>query len=287
MTQPLPSAPDPCQEHGLHRDLRTILNRRQALMLAAASGGTALLSSCGLGGPPSNPQPDILGMSADGVECVAHPEETQGPYPADGSNRAHGELANVLDDIGIVREDIRSGLTSGSLTVEGTALELTLSLIDVRGACVPLVGHAVYLWHCDAAGKYSLYDLKNETFLRGVGVADHAGQIRFKTIVPGCYDGRFPHIHFEVYPSLDKATDYTNRILTSQIAVPAKLCRRVYGANPAYVGSLKNLKRSPLEDDNVFADNTPKQLAAQTMKYRTTDAGVAGSVVIGVATRAA
>lgn len=37
-----------------------------------------------------------------------------------------------------------------------------------------------------------------EGWLRGVQVADANGQVTFDTIVPGSYEGRWPHIHFEV-----------------------------------------------------------------------------------------
>ena len=45
------------------------------------------------------------------------------------------------------------------------------------------------------------------TILRGVQAADSNGQVTFTSIFPGCYSGRWPHIHFEVYPSLSAATD--------------------------------------------------------------------------------
>jgi len=36
------------------------------------------------------------------------------------------------------------------------------------------------------------------TFLRGVQFTDAEGQVRFQTIVPGCYPGRTNHVHFRV-----------------------------------------------------------------------------------------
>ena len=43
-----------------------------------------------------------------------------------------------------------------------------------------------------------------------------------------CYDGRWPHIHFEVYPSLAKATNSANKIATSQMALPEDTAKAVY-----------------------------------------------------------
>lgn len=92
------------------------------------------------------------------------------------------------------------------------------------------------------------------------------GQARFTTILPGCYPGRYPgrypHMHFEAYASLDKAASYRNRILTSQLAMSANVCRTVYDGLPTYRASIRNYARSPIKRDNVFADNTAKQLAA-------------------------
>jgi len=57
------------------------------------------------------------------------------------------------------------------------------------------------------------------------------GQLRFTSIFPAAYSGRWPHIHFEVYPSLGKATDQANKIATSQLALPAEVCRQVYATD--------------------------------------------------------
>ena len=47
----------------------------------------------------------------------------------------------------------------------------------------------------------------DENYLRGVQEADANGVVTFQSIYPAAYSGRWPHIHFEVYPSLDLATD--------------------------------------------------------------------------------
>src|SRR4029078_4075641 len=99
------------------------------------------------------------------------PEETPGPFPGDGSNGP-----DVLSQTGVVRKDIRSSFGSSSGVAAGAPLSIRLVLAD--GAdCAPLAGAAVYVWHCDQAGNYSLYSqaAANENYLRGVPAAGDDG----------------------------------------------------------------------------------------------------------------
>lgn len=266
---------------GLRHDLIQI-SRRHTLGLLGAAGLTTVLAGCD--GPFfERAEADVIGTGANGAECVAHPRETAGPFPADGSNSAHGTLANVLDKSGIVRADMRTNLDPSTPAAEGTPIELTVEIVDVANRCRPLQDYAIYLWHCDAAGRYSIYDLPQATYLRAVGVTDAHGAVTFTSIFPGCYSGRFPHIHFEVYPSLEKATNYENRILTSQLAMPEDLCGKVYAASDLYRDSVPNYEGIPLAKDGIFANNTPRQLAAQTPVLEADGAGgYRGKVVIGL-----
>jgi len=147
-------------DEGLQHDLMAVLTRRRAMGLLMSLGATPLIAACD-GPAMSQPEQDRSSTGPNGVLCVKHPEETAGPFPADGSNRAHGTLANVLEQSGIVREDMRSSLGNAS-TVEGIVLDLEITLQDVSSGCAPLAGYAVYLWHCDAAGQYSIYNVKDE-----------------------------------------------------------------------------------------------------------------------------
>ena len=115
---------------------------------------------------------------------------------------------------------------------------------------------AVYVWHCDRAGGYSLYSqgVTDQNYLRGVQPAGSDGIVTFTSIFPACYQGRWPHIHFEVYRDLDAATDDANRIATSQIALPEDVCRTVY-ATAGYEQSVKNLQGLSLATDMVFRDD--------------------------------
>ncbi len=88
--------------------------------------------------------------------------------------------------------------------------------------------------------------------------------VTFESIFPGCYSGRWPHIHFEVYSSLDDATNAGEKITTSQIALPAEACNAVF-ASAGYEQSVQNFGRMSLETDNVFADDgRVHELAAVT-----------------------
>jgi protocatechuate 3,4-dioxygenase beta subunit len=89
----------------------------------------------------------VGGRSATtGTSTGQIPEETAGPYPADGSNGP-----NVLDDAGVVRRDIRSGFGSSTTTAEGVPLTITLMVtVTVTDGAAPLAGAAVYLWPCDS-----------------------------------------------------------------------------------------------------------------------------------------
>lgn len=245
---------------GISRDLPRLIGRRALLGMFAGAGAVALAgcASAATGGP-----------GGSGTQTVAGeiPEETGGPYPGDGSNGP-----NVLDDAGVVRRDIRSSFGSATTTAAGVPLTITLTVTD-GGA--PMAGAAVYLWHCDRDGKYSLYSegIENENYLRGVQVADASGTLSFTSIYPACYDGRWPHIHFEVYASQADATSterssrsqnrYGNTVRTTQLALPQDVCETVYAA-PGYEQSVANLSKVGLDSDNVFGDGHGLQVATVT-----------------------
>jgi protocatechuate 3,4-dioxygenase beta subunit len=217
--------------------------------------------------------------------CIADPTETNGPYPADGSNTVGGVVSNVLTQSGVVRSDIRSSFGTSTTPAAGVPLTLTLTVVNSNTSCSLLSGYAVYIWHCTRDGNYSLYSsgLEDENYLRGVQVTDANGQVTFTTIFPGCYSGRYPHIHFEVYSSLAMATLYTNRVLVSQMAMPRDICSTVYSGATGYSASVSNLSSITTSNDNVFGDNTAAQIAQQTPSLSgSVSAGYTGSILIGV-----
>ena len=93
--------------------------------------------------------------------------------------------------------------------------------------------------------------------------ADGNGRVVFTSIFPACYAGRWPHIHFEVYPTLAAAQSVTNKVATSQIALPKASCDEVY-ATAGYEQSVRNLSQVSLASDNVFSDGASLELATMT-----------------------
>ena len=243
---------------GLHRDLfatGAAMDRRQLLAYAArASTGLGLLRLLGCSSvTDSNTD---TGTNPNLGTCSRIPEETAGPFPADASNGP-----NVLNLSGVVRNDITTSFAGLSGTAAGIPLTVALTLVNAS-TCAVLANHAVYLWHCDRAGLYSLYSAgaTNVNYLRGVQQTDAAGTLTFRTIFPGCYAGRWPHMHFEVYRTLASATTSANKIATSQLALPKATCDVVY-ATTGYAQSITNLSRISLASDGVFRDGSALQLA--------------------------
>ena len=179
------------------------------------------------------------------------PDETAGPYPGDGSNGA-----DVLDDLGIVRQDIRSSFGTSTTTATGVPLTPNLTALD-SSRVRRVEGVAVYAWHADALGRYSMYSqgVENENYLRGVQPTDASGTASFTTVFPGCHAGRWPHIHFEVYRSTKEATSDGQIVRTSQVALPQAACEAVYADTSTYPSSASNLARTSLTGDMVFGDD--------------------------------
>jgi hypothetical protein len=160
-------------DRGLDYDLPKLLHRRGMLKLVAGVGlagaGLITLGGCGSAkatgeatspsgsrpaGPPNGgggggaPESTQTSDTASGEL----PEETGGPFPGDGSNGA-----NVLNQSGIVRRDITSSFGSSTTRAPGVPLSLTMTINDFADNKAPLVGGAIYVWHCDREGRYSLY----------------------------------------------------------------------------------------------------------------------------------
>lgn len=291
---------DEIEDHdrGLSHDLPTLLSRRRALGLFGGAGLIATLAACGASDSdgaqtttstsaaadtstatstsPANPSPSATAAAATSASSPATasdyatsidtgnggkaiPEETNGPFPADGSNGV-----NILTASGIVRSDIRSSFGDADGVAEGVPLTFSFTVVDVSGddsSGTPVKGAAVYAWHCDRDGNYSMYSdaAREENYLRGVQETDANGTVTFKSIFPACYSGRWPHIHFEIYPSIDDATAATNKLRTSQLALPKNACDAVY-ATRGYEQSVSNLAKMSLDTDMVFSDGYSLQL---------------------------
>ncbi len=254
---------------GLLRDVPNLLDRRKALQWIGGASLIGLLAACGSDASTSassgsDASSGSSGSSERGADASSAstrasageeiPNETQGPFPADGSNGP-----NVLQENGIVRSDITRSIGSASGTAEGVPANIQLTVVDAATGN-PLAGAAVYLWHCTAGGQYSVYEVEDENYLRGIQVADDAGKVTFDSIFPGCYPGRWPHCHFEVYSSVDDTTAGSKAIKISQLALPQADCEAIY-EDSRYGSSLANLGQLSLTSDMVFRDGWDLQLA--------------------------
>ncbi|CAN7480694.1 intradiol ring-cleavage dioxygenase [Duganella sp. LjRoot269] len=285
---------DDQHEHSLAADLGAMLNlasdRRQTLRWLLAGASALPVLGCGGGGSASDSTSATTSTSSTTTttttttttgSCAVIPEETGGPYPGDGTNSNASGVVNVLTQTGVVRSDIRSSFNGPTGVAAGVPLTIKLQIVNANGSCAALPGYAVYLWHCDRDGNYSLYSsgVTSENYLRGVQASDTSGNVTFQTIFPGCYSGRMTHVHFEVYPTLAKSTSAANRIKTSQFTFPMATLNEVY-ATSGYSASVRNLAQISYATDNVFSDGTTLQMGAVTGNV--TD-GYVVTLTVGVA----
>lgn len=295
---------DDLHDRGLQFDLKTLLHRRGMLKLfGGATAGAAALVVLGCGDDDATPSatstpgaasqanatssgggstatalvsPIPTTATTPASACVPDiPEETAGPFPGDGSNGP-----NALAQSGIVRNDIRRSLGPSSTVAQGVPLTIELTIVDTAKACAPVAGAAVYLWHCDREGRYSMYSqgVTNENYLRGVQVANANGKVKFTTIFPAAYSGRWPHAHFEIYPNLAGATSSSSKLATSQLALPDEVCKAVF-ATAGYEQSLKNHAQTPLNRDMVFSDGATLQTP---VVKGSVGSGYAATLTVGV-----
>lgn len=282
---------------GLAGDLATMarhtMARRGALrwLLAGSGALAAPMALLGCGGGGEADSGDSTGDSSGGDtgggtdtgSCSVIPSETAGPYPGDGTNSNASGTVNVLTMSGIVRSDIRPSFGGyGDNEAAGIPMTVTLKLVNTGASCASLEGYAIYLWHCDRGGSYSLYSsgVTDENYLRGVQVTDANGEVTFTTIFPACYSGRWPHMHFEVFTSVATATSGSNDVKTSQLALPEDMCRQVYGVATGYDQSVSNLNQLSLSTDGIFGDDDAEtQLATVT---GSNSAGYVATLTVGI-----
>ena len=263
-------------DQGLGFDVVTMMTRRRMLRAFGLGATVVGLAGCSSVTTSSSTSSPAASMSAAASGEI--PDETAGPYPGDGSNGP-----DVLEQSGVVRSDIRSSFGGASGTAEGVPMTLELVIKDLANGGAAFAGVAVYVWHCNRDGGYSLYSegITEENYLRGVQVADADGKVTFTSIFPACYTGRWPHIHFEVYPDQASITDSTTAIATSQVALPKDVCDVVY-AGSGYEKSVSNLAQLSLASDNVFGDDGgASQLGTVTGSV---SSGYAVALAVGVDT---
>jgi protocatechuate 3,4-dioxygenase beta subunit len=235
------------------------VSRRQALAGLGTVTLGSLLAACGNGDggdsrtpvattdgatatvePRSTPSA-TAGLFDDTSSCTLTAEQTEGPYYL---------------DVDSIRSDIRGDR-------EGTTLRLA---IRVRAAeeCTPLRDAIVDIWHCDASGVYSGFDEgEGERFLRGAQVTNEDGIVQFRTIYPGWYPGRTPHIHVKVH--VDRQT-----VLTTQLYFDEAVSDRVYARAPYEQG-----RDQTNASDGIFDERLLLSLSEE-------DGGILGTISFDV-----
>lgn len=173
--------------------------------------------------------------------CVESPRETAGPFP-------------TKDPSSVMISDIKSDRTGIEMTVN-------ITVQDRNKNCRPLPGALVDIWHCDKDGNYSEYggngmqskNFQKLRFLRGRQISDVEGRVTFKTIFPGWYGGRAPHIHVEIFGSDEKS------LLITQIAFPTEVNDIVYTRATQFY--TKGKQDTANEADGVFANSLNNQMS--------------------------
>lgn len=188
--------------------MKARLSRRETLQrILLGSAGASLGASATLRPTEAAPAAEPQGV------CTLYPQSVEGPFYFDPN---------------LVRSDI----TAGS---PGTPIALALRVIEA-GSCTPIENARVDLWHADARGVYSGYpgqgddrrtSAKGESYLRGTQFTDSKGEVTFRSVYPGWYPGRTPHIHVKVF--LDEKT-----LATGQMYFPDDVSAKVYTSEKAY-----------------------------------------------------
>ena len=253
--------------------MRERVSRRQALaglgtvslgaLLAACTGSDDAVTTTSVptsdGGnarvePQTPAGSDLAALFEGAAACTLTPEQTEGPY---------------YFDVDAIRSDVREDR-------DGTTLRLAVRVQDAT-ACTAIGDAVVEIWHCDAEGSYSGFELASmggagggrtdeETYLRGAQVTNADGIVEFVTIYPGWYRGRTVHIHAKVHP--DGAT-----VLTTQFCFDEAVTAAVYEASPY----------SQRTDRDTFNAND-MIFGASTMLTLSEDGdGVLGLITVGVA----
>jgi protocatechuate 3,4-dioxygenase beta subunit len=213
------------------RRVGRLLNRREALAFFGASAAALA--------PRVSAQTRAIDPALGVPDCVAQPEQTEGPYFVDRA---------------LERSDVRFDPATGRISPGAPlALQFVLSSVTPADACAVLPGAQLDIWHCDASGRYSDVadrnaDTRGQQFLRGSQVSDAQGIVRFTTIYPGWYRGRAVHIHFKVRtPGESGRTDE----FTSQLYFSDALTDRVHATEPY---AAKRGQRLLNSRDMIFRD---------------------------------
>lgn len=113
---------------------------------------------------------------------------------------------------------------------EGTEIELRGRVLDRGGS--PLEGVRIELWQTDTRGRYihsgDPRGAQRDPRFQGFGIAetDAAGNYRFRTVVPGGYGSRPPHLHVRLLRD-------ARELLVTQVYFPGRSAESWLGAREA------------------------------------------------------
>ncbi|WP_437568597.1 protocatechuate 3,4-dioxygenase [Sorangium sp. So ce542] len=224
---------------GLGRASTSSAGAGDASTSSAGTGGGGVGAGGAGGGSADAIDPSIF---ANGARCHLTATDIEAPFFIDDSE--------IPNDINLFRSDLRDGH-------RGCELRLYLRLLDGRNDGEPIPDAEVYIWHCDADGRYSGFNNQApsapytgaferapehlDRFCRGVQLTDRNGIVGFTSIWPG-WDGARPiHVHL-----VARINGQTTRLITTQLYFDAELSRQVARAEPAYAGSSTNIPASSL-----------------------------------------
>lgn len=188
--------------------------RRSALstLLFGAAATQLANSAKSQSAPDAAPTPIAPAAQAPGA-CTLFPQAVEGPFYFDPKS---------------VTSDLQTGQPGAPMTLDLRVIE--------SGVCTPITNARVDVWHADARGVYSGYDGQGgdgsisavgQSYLRGTQFTDAEGRVQFKTVYPGWYPGRTPHIHVKVF--LDDTT-----LATGQVYFPDELSQSIYSSREPY-----------------------------------------------------
>jgi len=228
------------------------ITRRQALGAAGTAGAALLAVRSPLGAVTDLVAASPAAAATAGAVALT-PTMTEGPYWID-------EMLRRFD----VRSNTATASAAAGTVQAGVPLLLKINVLDASSGG-PINGAHVDIWHANAYGLYSDEGgqpggstTSGQNFLRGyqvTGVDAGAlasavdGQVNFRTIWPGWYQGRAIHIHVRVrtYDGSSVATNYTTQIFFSD----ADNATVMNGAAPYNSRSPKTDPTSD-ETDNIF-----------------------------------
>lgn len=229
---------------------------------AATDGTTAAATGAGTEASPSASEGACYRLTSELVE---------GPYYIDADK---------------LRQDVTEDQ-------EGIPLHLTLKVIDAE-TCRPLRNAAVDIWHCNASGVYSGYQAvgsggggggtpptgaptgaptgtptgpppggggghqeptDDTRYLRGTWHTDRHGQVAFRTVFPGWYQGRCVHIHVKMHVDGEWTdagyegghTCHTGQLFFDEKSVLLSAAVEPYASNTT--------TRTTLDEDTIYPDN--------------------------------